>query len=175
MTPDRLFDLAAEFAQATGNAERHNAYAACATGDEHTEHTKKASTWTALAVRRREELRAALRDAIHGAVRAVPDPELPVATWQRGRIEVRAVTTNGARTVRVRYTPGQALETGAALIACAAATDERIGGTLTRTLAALPSHLHTQPTPTEPTPTEPTREEPTAAKPTGGGREIRDA
>ncbi|GAA4469705.1 hypothetical protein [Phytohabitans houttuyneae] len=170
MNPDRLFDLAAEFAQATGNAERHNAYAACATGDEHTEHTKKASTWTALAARRREELRTALRDATHGAVRAVPDHELPVATWRRGRIEVRAVTTDGTRAVRVRYTPGQALETGAALIACAAITDERIGGTLTRTLAALPSHLHTPPTQTEPI-----GEEPTTAKPTGAGREGRDA
>ncbi|GAA4466630.1 hypothetical protein [Phytohabitans houttuyneae] len=170
MTPDPLFDLAAEFAQATGNAERHTAYAACATGDEHISQTEKAATWTALAARRREELRAALRETLHGTVRAVPDQALPVATWQRGRVEVRAVTTDGARTVRVRYTPGQALETGAALIACAAATDERIGGTLTRTLAALPSHLDT-----EPTPTAPVGEEPTADRPTGAGREVRDA
>jgi hypothetical protein len=170
MTPDRLFNLAAEFAQATGNAERHNAYAACATGDEHTDHIKKAATWTALAARRREELRTALRDALHGAVRAVPDHELPVATGQRGRSEVRAVTTDRTRTVRVRYTPAQALETGAALIACAAITDERIGGTLTRTLAALPSHLDT-----DLATTEPAGEEPTAERPTGAGTEIRDA
>jgi hypothetical protein len=37
MTPERLFNLAAGFAQATGNAERHNAYAASATDDERAE------------------------------------------------------------------------------------------------------------------------------------------
>jgi hypothetical protein len=175
MTPERLFDLAAEFAQATGNAERHNAYAASATDDERAAHTKKSVTWTNLAVRRREELRTALREALHGTVRAVPDEQLPVATWRAGQVEVRAATTDGTRTVRVSYTPAQALETGAALIACAAATDDRIGGTLTRALAALPSHLDTEQATTEPTDEQPAGEEPTGATPTGRGRGIGDA
>lgn len=33
MTPERLFNLAAEFAQATGNAGRHSTYPASATDD----------------------------------------------------------------------------------------------------------------------------------------------
>jgi hypothetical protein len=138
MNSDRLFDLAAEFAQATGNAERFHARAAVATGDAQTGHTKKASDWEAIAARRREHLSAALREALRGTVHAVPDDELPVATWQRGRVEVRATTLDGTRAVRVRYTPAQALAAGAALIACAAITDEQAGGTLTGILAAFP-------------------------------------
>jgi hypothetical protein len=144
MHPDRLFDLAAEFAQATGNAERFHARAASTTGDDHTAHTKTASDWEARAARRREHLRAALREALRGTVTAVPDDELPVATWQRGRVEVRATTTDGTRTVRVRYTPAQALSAGAALIACAAITDQRAGGTLADVLAAFPPNAVTE-------------------------------
>ncbi|GAB3160768.1 hypothetical protein GCM10027290_67200 [Micromonospora sonneratiae] len=137
MNPDRLFDLAAEFAQATGNAERFHARAASTTGNAHTAHSKKASKWEAAATRRREHLRATLREALRGTVTAVPDAELPVATWQRGRVEILA-TTDGTRAVRVRYTPAQALTAGAALIACAAITDEQTGGTLTSILSAFP-------------------------------------
>jgi hypothetical protein len=79
-------------------------------------------------------------------VHAVPEEKLPVATGQRGRVEVRAVTADGARAVWVRYSAAQALETGAALIACAAVTDERIGGTVAGLLATLPSHPDTEPT-----------------------------
>ena len=79
-----------------------------------------------------------MRDTLRGTVRAVPDDELPVATWRRGRVEIRAITTDRVRAVRVRYTPAQALAAGAALIACAAITDERSGGTLTDILAAFP-------------------------------------
>lgn len=140
MNPERLFDLAAEFAQAIGNAERFHARAASCAGDDHTAHTKKASDWQAIAARRREHLRAALREALRGTMTAVPDAELPVATWQRGRVEVRATTLDGTRAVRVRYTPAQALAAGAALIACAAITDEQTGGTLTSILPAFPPH-----------------------------------
>jgi hypothetical protein len=137
MTPERLFDLAAEFAQATGNAERFHARAASAADDDRAALTEKAETWDARAARRREQLRTALREALRGAVRAVPDDNLPVATRRPGQVEVRAVTTDRRRAVRVRYTPAQALAAGAALIACAAITDER-GGALAGVLAAFP-------------------------------------
>ncbi|WP_216592212.1 hypothetical protein [Verrucosispora sioxanthis] len=52
MNPDRLFDLAAEFAHATGNAERFHARAAVATGDDRAAHEKAASRWEAIAARR---------------------------------------------------------------------------------------------------------------------------
>ncbi|WP_213454669.1 hypothetical protein [Rhizomonospora bruguierae] len=139
MSPDQLVDLAAEFAQAIGNAERFHARAATAdTPEDNTAHAKAAARWEATAIRRREHLRAALREALSGAVTAMPDEALPVATWQRGRVEVRATTLDGARAVRVRYTPAQALAAGAALIACAAVTDEHSGGALTDILAAFP-------------------------------------
>ncbi|MEV0396501.1 hypothetical protein [Polymorphospora rubra] len=138
MNPERLFDLAAEFAQATGNAERFHAHAASTTGDGHTVHSRSASRWEAIAARRREHLRAALREELRGTVHAVPDDELPVATWRRGRVEVRGTTLDGTRTIRVRYTPAQALAAGAALIACATITDEQAGGTLTGILATFP-------------------------------------
>jgi len=176
MTPEDLFLLAAEFAQATSNANLFHALGSTATNDnDRAAHGATATRWTKLASSRREELHAALRETLRGTVPAVPDDELPVATTQRGKIEVRATTTDGTRTVRVHYTPAQALETGAALIACAAVMDDRIGGTLTRTLAALPSHLDTEQATTEPTDEQPAGEDPTGAKPTGRGRGIGDA
>ncbi|WBB53868.1 hypothetical protein [Verrucosispora sp. WMMD573] len=138
MNPDRLFDLAAEFAHAIGNAERFHARAAVATGDDRAAHQKAASRWEAAAARRREHLRAALREALRGTVKAVPDERLPVATWQPGRVEVRATTLDGTRTVRVRYTPAQAAAAAVALIACAAITDDPDGSTLASILPAFP-------------------------------------
>ncbi|WFE27634.1 hypothetical protein O7623_00015 [Solwaraspora sp. WMMD791] len=138
MNPDDLFDLAADFAQATGNAERFRTCAATSTGDDHTTNTRKASRWEAVAARRREHLRTALREALHGTVTAVPDAELPVATWQQRLVEIRAITLDNTRAVRVRYTPTQALTTGADLIACAAVTDEHSGGILAGILPAFP-------------------------------------
>jgi hypothetical protein len=172
---ERLYRLAVDFAEAFSNAQRSYDRADSATDEDRSVLKSIAETWRVTVARRREDLRAALRETLRGTARAVPDDELPVATTQRGRIEVRATTTDGTRTVRVRYTPAQALETGAALIACAALMDDRIGGTLTRTLAALPSHLDTEPATTEPTNEEPAGEKPTAEQPNGGGREIRDA
>jgi len=140
MTPERLFDLAAEFAEAAGNAGLFHARAAATTGDEHTTHTANAARWEAIVARRREHLRTTLREALRGTVTAIPDDRLPVATWQRGRVEIRATTTasGGARAVRVRYTPAQAVAAGAALIACAAITDKQTGGSLAGILAAFP-------------------------------------
>lgn len=138
MTPERLFDLAAEFAQATSNAERLHAHAS--TNDDGSAYNTDATSWSSLAASRREELRTALREALRSPIRAVPDNDVPVATWQRGRVEIRAITSDGTRTVRVRYTPAQAIAAGAALIACAAITDERSNGTLSGILATFPAN-----------------------------------
>lgn len=138
MDPDQLFELATEFAQATSNAERFRACATTSTGHDNTANTRKASRWEAVAARRVEHLRTALREALHTTVTAVPDAELPVATWQQRLVEIRAVTLDNTRAVRVQYTPTQALTTGAALIACAAATDEHSGGILAGILPAFP-------------------------------------
>lgn len=139
MSTERLIALAAAYATVTGNAERAFAFAAHATtADQRAEHTAKAKKWKADAAQRHEELRRALRTVADTTVRAVPDGRLPVSTWQRGRIEVRAITTNGARAVRVRYTPAEAVVAGTALIACAAIADTAEGGTLSRILGAFP-------------------------------------
>lgn len=136
MTTERLLALAAAFANATGNTERAYAFADRATtDDERAEHTAKAQRFQVDAARRQEELRRALRTATASTVRAVPDGRLPVSTWQRGHIEVRAITTDGARAVRVRYTTAEAIAAGTALIACAAIADTADGGgTLSRIL-----------------------------------------
>jgi hypothetical protein len=75
-------------------------------------------------------LMSALDDLTGATVRAVPDPRLPVCTWRKGVVEVRAVAADLRRAVRVHYTPAQAIAAGAALIACAAAADAATGGTL---------------------------------------------
>jgi hypothetical protein len=139
MTPDRLFSLAAEFAEASANAARTRGLLPSAQSDtDLADLHRQAARWDETAAHRREALREALRTALGGAVRAVPDEELPVATWHSGRVEVRAIADDGGRAVRVRYTPAQALAAGAALIACAAITDAETGGTLTTILAAFP-------------------------------------
>jgi len=179
-TAERLYHLAADFAEAVGHVERWETRADSVTdtadpvtGLDHADYTFLAETSRTLVTHHREVLRAALRDALPGTVHAVPDDELPVATWQQGRVEVRAVTTDGTRTVRVRYTPRQALAAGAALIAWAAITDERAGGTLADILAAFPPNPRTE------SGTEPGDDsvggEPTGQMPTGTGTEARHA
>ncbi|WP_018789188.1 hypothetical protein [Micromonospora sp. CNB394] len=141
MNPEHLFNLAAEFAQATGNAERFHARAASVTGEDRTALSKKASEWEAIAARRREHLHASLREAPRGPVIAEPDTELPVALWRRRRVEVRAYTGDGSR-VRVRCTPTQAVALGTALIGLAALTDQLGGGVLGETIATFPPTSH---------------------------------
>lgn len=134
---DALFDLAARFAVAAANAERLGVLADHTLTDRagyDTEATKAREQ----ANQRREALRAALRNALPATVHAMPDDELPVCTHIRGRVEVRATFDHGRRGVRVRYTPAQALAAGAALIACAAITDDKAGGTLAAILLAFP-------------------------------------
>ncbi|PSK65568.1 hypothetical protein B0E53_02469 [Micromonospora sp. MH33] len=137
MNPDHLFTVAAEFAEATGKAERLRARAVSATGDERTVLTNTASRWEAVAKRRREFLRASLHEALRGPIIAEPDTEQPVALWRRRSVEVRACTGDGSR-VRVRCTPTQAVALGTALIGLAALTDQLGGGVLGQTLSTFP-------------------------------------
>ncbi len=92
-------------------------------------------------VQQQAALRADLRHAFELPVHAVPDDELPVVARDHDRIHVRAVTGTGdnARSVRVHYNPAQALNAGTALIAYAAVTDQRLGGTLSGILAPFPA------------------------------------
>ncbi|WP_431937080.1 hypothetical protein [Micromonospora sp. RP3T] len=144
MDPDHLFNVAAEFAQATGNAERFHARAASATGADRAALTKKATEWQAIAVRRRKHLRASLREELRGPVLAEPDTELPAALWQRRHVEIRACTPDGSR-IRVRCTPAQAVALGTALIGFAALADQLGGGVLGDILTTFPPHLSAQP------------------------------
>ncbi|MEU8370073.1 hypothetical protein [Micromonospora tulbaghiae] len=144
MNPDHLFSVAAEFAQATGNAERFHARAASVTSADRTALTKKASEWEATAARRREHLRASLREALRGPFIAEPDTELPAALWQRRHVEVRACTRHGSR-IHVRCTPAQAVALGTALIGFAALTDQLGGGVLGDILATFPTHCTAEP------------------------------
>lgn len=144
MSDEPLFDLAVEFAVATGHAATYRTRAELIQGEDTTD-ADRAQHWDRTAREHRDALRERLQAATARTVHALPNEKLPVATGQRGRVEVRAVTADGARAVRVRYSAAQALETGAALIACAAVTDERIGGTLAGLIATLPSHLDTEP------------------------------
>jgi len=90
------------------------------------------------ATARHAEIMSALDDLTRTTLHAVPDPRLPVCTWQKGVVEVRAVLPDGSRAVRVRYTPAQAIAVGAALIACGAVADTTTGGTLGPILPAFP-------------------------------------
>jgi hypothetical protein len=82
------------------------------------------------ATARHAEIMAAVDDLTHATLHAVPDPRLPVCTWRKDVVEIRATLPDGSRAVRVRYTPAQAIAAGAALIACGAVADTRTGGTL---------------------------------------------
>jgi hypothetical protein len=138
-TVDRIIDLATAYAHAAVRADRDRAAARSAVSPK-----EKAAATAAVEVADSavDNVRAALRADLHQAlempVRALPDSELPVCTWHTGEVLIRALTGNGERVVRVRYTPAQALAAGTALIACAAVTDQRLGGTLSSILGDFP-------------------------------------
>ncbi|ROO63010.1 hypothetical protein EDC02_5020 [Micromonospora sp. Llam0] len=88
---------------------------------------------------RHAELMSALHDLTRTTVTAVPNPRLPVCTWRKGVVEVRAIAADGSRAVRVRYTPAQAIAAGTALIACGAVADTTTGGTLGPILPPFPT------------------------------------
>ncbi len=150
-TIERLFALATAYADAAVWADRERAFARSV--------TKKAEQDTAItAVEKadsaveaaRAALRADLRHALELPVYAVPDPQLPGCTWKRGHVVVHARTDNSGRAVRIRYTPDEALATGAALIAFAALTDERFGGTFANILGTIAASETSPLTPTGP-------------------------
>jgi hypothetical protein len=90
------------------------------------------------ALQRSTELMTMIDTLTKGTVKAVPDTRLPVCTWQRGTVEVRAITSDNSRSVRVRYTPAQAVAAGTALIACAAVADSDSATQLTTILPPFP-------------------------------------
>jgi hypothetical protein len=90
-------------------------------------------------IARHAELMSALDDLTRTTLRAVPDPGVPVCTWQKGAVEVRGMLADGSRAVRVRYTPAQAIAAGAALIACGAVADTTSGSTLGPILPPFPT------------------------------------
>ncbi|GIF74120.1 hypothetical protein [Asanoa siamensis] len=134
---DALLDHASRSAVAAANAERLGVLADHMLTDlvGYDTEAAKAPEQTN---QRREGLRAALRDALPATVQPMPDDELPVCTHVRGQVEVRATFDHGRRGILVCYTPAQALAGGAALIACAAITDDKAGGAIAAILLALP-------------------------------------
>jgi hypothetical protein len=100
MTDEALFGLAVEFALATGQAAMYRTRAELLGGDGDTTDADRARHWERTAREYREALDERLH-AVHArTVHAVPDDELPVATWQHGRVDVRAVTTDAVGAVR---------------------------------------------------------------------------
>jgi hypothetical protein len=74
-------------------------------------------------------------------VYAQPDPHAPVRMLDNQHIgvEVRG-SLGGARAVSIRYTRGQAVTVGTAIIACACVMQERGGGPLTAIVPPIPTH-----------------------------------
>ncbi len=126
----------AEQAKAKANAERADR------SDRERAEADAALAWEET-LRRSAELLTALDALATGTVKAVPDARLPVCTWQRGIVEVRANTSDNSRSVRVRYTPAQAVAAGAALIACAAVADSDSATQLTPILPPFPERPST--------------------------------
>ena len=150
-TVERLLDLAAAYANAAAWADRERVAARSATEEpEKAKANAKVERADAIVDANRAALRADLQHALEMPVYAVPDTKLPVCTWQKGEVLIRGLTATGDRGVRVRYTPEQALTTGVRLIACAAVTDERLGGKLSGILGTFLAAEASAPTATGP-------------------------
>ena len=142
-----LLTLVQEYAAACAAAERHRALLESLVDDPTNFHTATAAEFDGIATARHAQLHTALDLLTRTTVRAVPDDRLPVCTWQTGTVEVRAVLPDGSRSVRVRYTPAQAIAAGTALVACGALADNQTGGTLTPILPPFPTtDLHAEST-----------------------------
>ena len=134
-----LLTLVQDYVTACASAERHRALLECLIDDPGGHLAAQAAASDATATVRHAQLHTALDALTRTTVHAVPDDRLPVCTWQKGTVEARAVLPDHSRSVRVRYTPAQAIAAGTALIACAAVADEQTGGTLTPILPAFPA------------------------------------
>ena len=135
---EHLLTLVQSYASARGAAERHRALLECLDDKDGVLASKIAESERA-STTYHAQLMTAYDELNRTTVRAVPDDRLPVCTWQTGTVEVRAVLTDHSRSVRVRYTPAQAIAAGTALVACGALADEQTGGTLTTILPPFPT------------------------------------
>ncbi len=140
-----LLTLVHDYAAARGAAERHRALLECLVDDKDGFFVSKIAEYELAYTTYHAQIMTAYDKLTRTTVRAVPDERLPVCTWQKGTVEVRAVLPDGSRSVRVRYTPAQAIAAGTALIACGALADEQTGGTLTPILPTFPTtHLDSE-------------------------------
>jgi hypothetical protein len=138
-----IIALVQEYADARADAARHDALLECLVDDNDGFLAAKIAEYESAAVASHARLLTAVDTLTRSTVRAVPDPRLPVCTWQRGIVEARAVLPDGGRSVQIRYAPAQAVAAGAALIACAALADADTGGSLTPILPAFPADTST--------------------------------
>jgi hypothetical protein len=134
-----LLTLVQEYATARGAAEYHQALLECLVDDNDGFFAAKIAEYEGAATTCHARLMTAYDELTRTTVRAVADERLPVCTWQKGVVEVRGVLPDRTRSVRVHYTPAQAIVAGTALIACAALADGEGGGTLTLILPAFPA------------------------------------
>lgn len=135
---EHLLTLVQSYASARGAAERHRALLECL-DDKDGVRASKLAEYELAYTTYHAQLMTAYDALTRTTVRAVPDDRLPVCAWQTGTVEVRAVLPDRSRSVRVRYTPAQAIAAGTALVACGALADEQTGGTLTTILPAFPA------------------------------------
>jgi hypothetical protein len=136
---EHLITLVHEYAAARGQAERHRALLECLVDDDDNFFADKIAEYENAYTACHAKLLTAFDQLTRTTVRAVPDERLPVCTWQQGVVEIRGVLPDASRSVRVRYTPAQAIAAGTALIACAALADNTTGGSLTPILPAFPA------------------------------------
>jgi hypothetical protein len=134
-----LLTLVQTYAAARGAAERHRALLECLVDDQDGFLASKIAEYELAYATYHAQLMTAYDELTRTPVRAVPDDRLPVCTWQKGTVEVRAVLPDRSRSVWVRYTPAQAIAAGTALVACGALADNQTGGTLTTILPAFPT------------------------------------
>ena len=134
-----LITLVHAYATARAGAERHRALLECLVDDNDGFFMTKIAEYELAWTTYHAQLMTAYDELTRTTVRATPDERVPVCTRQQGVVEVRGVLPDATRSVRIRYTRGQAIAAGAALIACAALADRDTDGTLTALLPPFPT------------------------------------
>lgn len=140
MSIDALFTQINKLAETHAQAEVCRAMAHLADTDtERGSLLTRAEYWDNEVVTLHAALTAALNTAIPPTIYAHPDPQAPVRMLgdQHVGVEVRG-SLGGARAVSIRYTLGQAVTVGTAIIACAAVMQERGGDALTAIVPPIP-------------------------------------
>lgn len=141
MTIEALFTQINKLAETHAQAEVCRAMAHVADTDtERGSLLTRAEYWDNEVVTLHAALTAALNTAIPPTIYAHPDPQAPVRMLadQQVGVEVRGSLEQGTRAVSIRYTLGQAVTVGTAMIACAAVMQERGGGALTAIVPPIP-------------------------------------